>query len=295
MRLCIALVIAVASVTASPSCPPVFVPQGNSCVCADWPNRMVICDEDSPTASMQMGYCMTYDYETGEVRAGSCTNTVFRNDYYESYYPLPTNASDLNDQVCGPSNSKGLLCGECQDGFAVPALWTFFCLNCTGASNGWIKFVAAQYLPLTVIFGLIVIFAINLVSRPINSFISFAQVFALAPPLIYIVMYAKLHDSSTLSTRINSVDRSPGTVAITFYDAWSLNFSPRAYSPFFSLTNHLTRFNGMSLEYFKAFYPLVLIVLLYVGIKLYNWNFRPVVYCWKPFIKFSICFRRIVL
>ena len=46
--------------------------------------------------------------------------------------------------------------------------------------------------------------------------------------------------------------------------------------------------------YIRAFYPLVLIVFLYIGIKLHNWNFRPVVYCWKPFLKPFLRFRRSV-
>ena len=168
MLMCI-FIIAAVSVTASLSCPPGFVPQRNNCVCADWPNRMVMCDQDLQKASMKIGYCMTYDNKTGEVRAGRCINTLFfGNGSYDSYYPLPSEVSD-NERVCAPSYSRGLLCGECQEGFAVAALWNSFCINCSGTSNGWIKFLAAQYLPLTVIFVLIVVFAINVVSGPINS------------------------------------------------------------------------------------------------------------------------------
>ena len=219
----IAIIIAAVSVTAFPSCPPGFVIERSSCVCADWPNGMVICDEDSLTASMQTGYCMTYDNETNEVTAGRCLNTVFRNDSYESYYPIPTNVSDLNDQVCGPSNSKGLLCGECQDGFAVAALWNLFCINCTGASNGWIKFVATVYLPLTVIFMLIIIFSINIVSGPINSFIFFAQVNTLIPDVAFIIMHIKVKDISIFPTYIDALKRSPGTVTATLYDTACLH------------------------------------------------------------------------
>ena len=137
MLICVAVIIAAVSVAASLSCPPGFVPQRNNCVCADWPNEMVQCDEASQQASMKIGYCMTYDNETREVRAGLCTNTIlFRNDSYESYYPLPTEASDLNDRVCAPTYSRGLLCGKCQEGFAVAPLWNTFCMNCTGTSNG---------------------------------------------------------------------------------------------------------------------------------------------------------------
>ena len=136
----------------------------------------------------------------------------WRTVLHKFYYPLPTNLSALNDQVCGPSNSKGLLCGECQDGFAVAALWNIFCINCTGASNGWIKFVATEYLPLTVIFILIIICAINIVSGPINSFIFFAQVNS----LIYITFSFTHAKAQDIPTYIDSLRRSPGTVVCMY-------------------------------------------------------------------------------
>ena len=169
MRL-LTVAIAMVLVTATLSCPPGFVSQGNSCVCADWPDAIVTCDEDSLNASMQIGYCMTYDSETEEVGAGFCQQTFFRIDSNRLYYPLPTEVSALNDYVCGPSNRKGLLCGECKDGFAVPPYFTANCINCTSASNGWIKFIAVTYLPITIIFTVIVVFAISVVSGPSHLF-----------------------------------------------------------------------------------------------------------------------------
>lgn len=88
--------------TGSLSCPPGFVLQGNSCVCADWPNGIVACDENLQTASMQFGYCMTYVNKTGELRAGECPQGLLRNDHNRFYYLLPSNATALNDAVCTP-------------------------------------------------------------------------------------------------------------------------------------------------------------------------------------------------
>ena len=83
-------------------------------------------------------------------------------------------------------------------------------------------------------------------------------------------MHAKAQDVYTIPAYIDSLKRSPGTVATTLYNAWNLNVAPSAYIPLFCLTDHLTRFQGMALVYISAFYPLVLIVLLYVGIKLHH-------------------------
>ena len=291
MRVLIIAAIAVVSVTGSLSCPPGFVSQGNKCVCADWPDGIVTCDEDSLNASMQIGYCMTYDNETREVRAGGCQQSFFRNDSYKFYYPLPSEGSDLNDRVCGSSNRDGLLCGECKNGFAVPwpPLLTINCINCTSAFNGWIKLIMVTYLPITVIFTVVIVFAISIVSGPINSFIFFAQVTATL--LLYnvdsILSVLGAQGSFTYSSRMSSV------VVAALYDIWNLNIFHTIVPPF-CITNHLSTLQALALNYMLAFYPLVVIVFLYVCIKLHARNFRPVVRCWKPFLKCFLRFRRSV-
>ena len=165
------------SSVATLSCPPGFVSQGNSCVCADWPNGIITCDEDSLNASIQMGYCMTYDNETDDTRVGFWLQSYVRNNSYKFYYPLHTELSALNDQMCGPFNREGLHCGMCQDGFAGPPFNFIFeeCINCTSVSYGWLKLIAFAYVPITVIFIVIVVFSISVVSGPVNSFILFGQ------------------------------------------------------------------------------------------------------------------------
>ena len=280
--------IAVASVTATVSCPPGFVSQGNSCVCANWPDGIITCDNDSLTASIQIGYCMTYDNETEEVRAGFCRQTFFRNDSMKFYYPLPTEVSALNDHVCGPSNRKGLLCGECKDGFAVPPFFTINCINCASVSNGWIKFISFTYLPITMIFTVIVVFAISVVSGPVNSFIFYAQI--TASPFLgigFVMSVLGAQGTSTYPNRMSTV------VVDTLYNFWNL-YILEVIIPPFCLTNHLSTSQAYALDYMVAFYPLVVIVFLYVCIRLHAGDFRPVVYCWKPFLKCFLRFRRSV-
>ena len=50
--------------------------------------------------------------------------------------------------------------------------------------------------------------------------------------------------------------------------------------------------DALALEYVVAFYPICLILLTYVCIKLHNSNFRPVVWLWKPFHRHFVHFRR---
>ena len=280
--------IAVVSVTATLSCPPGFVSQGNKCVCADWPDGMVTCDEDSLNASMQIGHCMTYDNETGEMRAGFCQQSYFRNDSYKFYYPLPTEVSDLNARVCGPSNREGLLCGNCQDGFAVSLFVTINCINCTSVSNGWIKYITFTYLPITIIFIVIVVFAISVVSGPINSFIFYAQITTSQFSGIgYVMSVMGAQGTVMYSNRLSSV------VLAAINDIWNL-YIFRVVIPPYCLTNHLSTLQAFALDYVFAFYPLIIIVFLYICIQLHARNFRPIVCCWKPFLKCFLRFRRTV-
>ena len=275
--------------TAALSCSPGFVPQGDGCVCGNWTNGMIICDEDSKNASMQIGYCMTYNNETGEVRAGACMQSFFRNESYKFYYSLPSEVFDLNDRVCSPSNSQGLLCGECQDGFTISPTFIVHCINCTGASHssGWMKAIAIRYLPLTLVFCAIITLSISIISGPINSVIFFGQATTSTYNVAFIVSVLGSQGTSTYSNRIST------TTVAAIYDFFNLKVLGSLIPPL-CLTNHLTRLQAYAFDSATAFYPLTLILFLYICIQLHGRNFRPVVYCWKPFLKCFLHIRRSV-
>ena len=275
-------------VTASLSCPPGFMSRGNSCVCAPWPNGIITCDEVSKSASIRIGYCMTYDNDTGKVSVGICEQSFLRNDAYKFYYSLPRKVSDLNDQMCGPFGKTGLLCGACQ-GSSVTPLRMFSCTNCTITSHGWLEYLAVVYLPITIIFMAIIIFAVSVTSGPVNSFIFFGQVTATQFfNMGYIVsVLAAQGSTDTYSNRIST------TVIAAFYDLWNLNIFT-AFIPPFCLIKYLSTLQAFALEYIIAFYPLFLVVLIYICIRLHAQNFRPIVCCWKPFLECFLRFRRYI-
>ncbi len=189
--------------------------------------------------------------------------------------------------MCGPFNREGLLCGECQDGFAVPPFSLIECINCK-VSNGWIKFITFTYLPITVIFIVIVIFAISVVSGPINSFIFYSQISTSSfLGISFAMSVLGAQGTFTYPNRMSTV------VVAALYDMWNLHVF-RAIIPLFCLTRHLRSLQAYALEYILAFYPLVVIVFLYICIQLHAGDFRPVVYCWRPFLRCFLRFRRSV-
>ena len=72
---------------------------------------------------------------------------------------------------------------------------------------------------------------------------------------------------------------------------WSLD-SFRPIVPPFCVSPNLTNIHAFALEYIEAFYPLILILITYICIKLHDHNFRPVVLLWKPFHRCFVYFRR---
>lgn len=250
---------------------------------------MVVCEDQH--AFMQIGYCMTYDNTKNETIAGSCIQSFFSDDSIKFFYPLPTNVSELNDQVCDPYNREGLLCGKCREGFAVSALSVINCVNCTDTPNtrNGIIFLSVTYLSITTIFMVILIFSISIVSGPINSVIFFGQITASTFfNLGYIESVLEAQGIGFSYKR-----RNPTTLLAAIYDILNLNIFV-AFIPPFCLTETFNSLQALALQYSSAFYPLILIFLLYICIKMHDSDVRPIVYCWRPFQKCFLRLRRSV-
>ena len=266
----------------TPSCPPGFVPQnnGSSCVCANWPNKIVKCDEDSKKASMRIDYCMTYDNETGEITAGLCSTGIFRDNSYRFYYSLPNEVTALEEHVCGPLNSQGILCGECKEGYAAYALSINACVNCKdGTTNSWVKFLAFVYLPITIGLLIIVVFGISVVSGPVGAFIFYSQATTGYIHFVFIGSALRAQESTTTPYEVST----SAMILDGFYSLSNVNFF-YTFIPGFCLTKHLNRLEAISLEYASALYPFVFLVLLYICIQLHAHDCKILVCCWKPFL-----------
>ena len=69
---------------------------------------------------------------------------------------------------------------------------------------------------------------------------------------------------------------------------WSLDFFQFVIPPFCVSRNVKT----LALEYVVAFYPVCLILVTFVFIKLHDNNFRLIVWVWRPFHRHFVHFRR---
>ena len=80
-------------------------------------------------------------------------------------------------------------------------------------------------------------------------------------------------------------------VLLVLCGIWSLDFF-RSVVPPFCVSSNIKTVHALALEYLVAFYPIFLIFLTYICIKLHDSNFRPIVWLWKPFHRHFVHLRR---
>ena len=168
-----------------------------------------------------------------------------------------------------------------------PSLFLFLgCVKCENYNNGWIKFIAAAFLPLTFFYIVVIIFRISVTSSTLNAFVMVTQVSA-SPPVIRHIY------SNSLVTNTHHVDYSTQLIVqflIVIFAIWNLDFF-RSWYEYICIYPDLNYQQVLLLEYAIGAYPLFLILLTFFLVKLHD-NFTIVVWFWRPFHRCLVCFRR---
>ena len=166
-------------------CPPgyvYFIP-GKVCVCSATTENhqydgVVQCGTNPFTAYLEQGYwagCTDEDEKllTSPCPLGYCSYS----GTISGLLAMPITCDDLDKVLCGRKGRTGLVCGDCIEGYSV-----FFhserhlCDKCTTGYWGLLIYVAAELLPLTLFFILIMTLHIKLTSGFVSTFVLFAQV-----------------------------------------------------------------------------------------------------------------------
>ena len=275
--------------TAQDVCPPWFVPDNTSktgCSCHH-SHTEVRCGSDFPL--LHLGLCMTYNNSTEITVYGPCpyiahySNIVSVDHVF--YIQLPTNVSLLNESMCGPLNREGPLCGKCKDGYGTALYsYTLVCSKCWGHGYGWVLYYFLELFPITVMYFLVVIFHIRATSSPLSALVFMSQI------VVYTIrLNAPLH--MYIENKITGIPYVALQVLLVMCGIWSLDFF-RFVVPPFCVSSSIKTVHALALEYLVAFYPILLILITHVCIKLHDNNCRPVIWLWKPFHRHFVHFRR---
>ena len=178
-----------------------------------------------------------------------------------SFHELPRSVSQLNSTICQPLNRTGVLCGECESGYG-PAVnsETYDCILCnsTSIAVNSVKYILSVYLPLCVLFTLIIVFNIRLTTGPANAFILYSQVIASTFDL-----------SADGRIPLNLLPESDHVVKAykISYGIFNLEFLESIIEPL-CLGTKLNALDIIQLDYFVALFPMLMIILVIVFIKL---------------------------
>ena len=260
---------------------PTWMYQANeseNCICGIDNHHTVKCDQSVEKVYILDSYLMTYDEEVQEVVVGASLYGVgLYNDSsnYDIYHQVPKNKSQLNDYMCGQFNRKGRLCGECKEGYS-PLAYTYsvHCMKCSEEESRrnvfW--FLGAAFVPLTIFYIIVVLFKFNANSPILHGFILYAQL-ASAPFVIRILV-------------LNSFSMTGIKIFTTLYGIWNLDFFRMLYP---DMCLKLTTLQVIALDYIIAFYPLLLMLLTIITLKLYSQHCRIIRSLWYPFDIIKCC------
>ena len=290
--LCAVLLLLV--VASGHQCPLGFEPycSGNEvrkCKCKNDLRYSIKCDEEKQQLHLHIGYCIsTYNDTNMTVVIAECPyiHPSARNSSMLPYFPLPPNmtASEVNSYMCGEMNRTGRLCGRCENGTG-PSVFSpdLKCVKCLDSSYGWAVYLAAKFIPVTVFVLLVILFRIRLCADYINALVFFCNVTS-AGLLLYRPDYVSFIFPSDF-------ERNAVSILLSVYDIINLNFFQKFYPPL-CISEELTNMEVIALRYLVAFYPLLLILVIYALVCLYDRNFRLLILVWRPFGAIISCFRK---
>ena len=266
------------------ACPTWFIQSPNStvCVCGHQFNsesiKLVDCNQFLNKTMLLSGYCITHSESDDNEYIGICPYNTKSSSF--GYSVVPSDVSELNEEMCGPLNRTGLLCSECQDGLG-PAIFSFTreCKECLEYPYGWILFFVRLIVPLTLFCILVIVFRVNISSPSLNGFVIIAQfiscVLSTNPFLV-----SGLTDSYSIVKCVADC-----------YNLFNLDIF-LFLIPSFCISEDLEMLHVLALEYTVALYPILFTIAAYLVILLHYKGCKVVVFCWRPFRRCFIRFRK---
>ena len=228
---------------------------------------------------LRLGYCMTHE----EQEEGSSVIYIARCNYFNGrnlsttdngyYIELSVrNPSELNDRMCTPMNRSrnSTLCSECSEGFG-PSIISLglVCSDCEGIWYRVPLYLFLEFVPITVFYVIVLLFRVSITSAPMVAFVFYSQILV-----------------STFLTYGNDLKFANHVafyfiqVYITFYGILNLDFI-RYILPPFCVSKNLKNIHITVIDYVSAFFPLCLIFITWIAIKLHYYNFKPIVWLWS--------------
>ena len=251
------------------------------CVCGARLENNVRCDDATKETLITPGLCVSYNETINDTVIGRCPFNYHHPDTQTFYITVPNDTSELNSFMCSGLNRTGLFCSQCQQGLG-PAVLSYKreCVKCFDKRYGWLLYITATLIPTTILCFLVMVFPFHVTSAEMNAFVLLCQLGTSVSTLGNSYMYVDYNNLTVIQFFELALT--------TFYAIWNLDFF-QFFIPSFCISSDLTTLHTLALEYVVAIYPLVLTVVIYFCIEMYDRGVRVVVCVWRPF---HVCFAR---
>ena len=221
-------------------------------------------------AEIQDGHCATSAGQEGTYFIASCPYRQTVNITDRWFSEMPSDPGQLDEVMCGAYNRKGLMCGECKDGYGS-AVYSFGlkCANCSSLKTGYaiLLYLFLSFVPTTVIFVLLLVFRFNIMSGPLLGYVLFCQssIVGITSRHQFIDEYLQSNASPSLRALI--------TFSVTVSQLWNLQFFNTLIPPF-CISEKLTSIHIHMLKFVQITYPFVLVIITCVFMELEERYYR---------------------
>lgn len=255
-----------------------FVNNNSNCQCYETSDKRltgaVYCTDHGTL--LQFGYCMTHE-EDNRTFLAQCPYFAFLvfNVTKSEYIQLPDHISQLNSSMCDPLNRKGRVCSKCKEGYAIAInSYNYKCVECSEEWYGILYYLLVQFVPITVLYIVILVFRVSMTSAPMTCFIMYSQL------IVYVMQTDKMELERL---RLQSSYHLVNTIK-AMYGVFNLDFFHHTYQlPDMCVNRDLKIIHVQMLGYVSAIYLLSLLVVTWICIELHDRNFKPLVCLWRPF------------
>ena len=234
-----------------------FNPTTSDCMCnMSMLSQVVECSDNGHSLTVRACFCIGVKNDT--VLVGNCIYTCFLSSVDQSFSHLISveNVSSLNDNLCSRYNRTGFMCGACVEGYAPPVYsYTLDCVECSEYQYNWLKYFAMAFIPQTIFYFLVIVLNISVTSGTTMAYVAISQIVT-SPSLVQFYL-------------LNFGHHVLVKWILALYTVWNLDILRSVYSPF-CLHPDLPPLFIISLDYVVGIYPLLLILLTFLAVKVHD-------------------------
>ena len=251
--------------------------QNSNCTCGNNINGVISCTNDKSPVYVLSCHCMSLN-RWGEAVEGQCPYLCTNN-----FHTVVKDTNDLrNGRICNkkiPQNRHGQLCGRCEEGHAPAAYsYSFICTNCTSYKNNWMRYVAIAYVPITILFLVVLFFRWSVMSPALNANIFFCQIVSCPAVMSLLSVFVYFSEKTPVDPELN-MKLAIRALSI-LYGVWNLDFFHLTFEPF-CLHPDMNTLSVIALDYGVAIYPIILIGITLILVKFHD-SVPPIRKLWKP-------------